>query len=191
MYWVTHVISSSAGTDLFVLGLDTETYTKILTLLENVYVFCHVTLCHRRQVIQAKLWQLPLQKFLPNANQWTECDQNVQVKIVSPSKTTDDFARASLWLLCSPVTANYINKGSDVYIANTLCLKPWFAVFPVQQPKFSLHYEHNHKMNWASMLHPHRTLRTTYKKLSLIYILPLPYVLQLLPLFNCWSISGI
>lgn len=46
-----------------------------------------------RQVIHAKLWQLPLWKPLPNDYQWAECDQNVQGKKISPIKTTDDFER--------------------------------------------------------------------------------------------------
>lgn len=99
-------------------------------------LLCHVMLCHRGRVIHAKLWKLPLQKLLPNFNRWTECDQNVQVKHVSSSKTTDDFVRISFWLLSSPVTANYINKGSNVYSANTLCLKPVIFCFQCMNPNF-------------------------------------------------------
>lgn len=61
-------------------------------------------------------------KPLPNANQWTKCDQNVQVKIVSPSKKLMTLQKSHSG--CFPLQlVNYINKGSNVYIANTLWFK--------------------------------------------------------------------
>lgn len=38
-----------------------------------------------------------------------------------------------------------------------------FAMFPEQQPKFSLHYEYNHNMCSANVFHSHKTLWMIYK----------------------------
>lgn len=55
-----------------------------------MFVCYYAMWCYAMETIHARFWQLLLQKLLPNANQLTEWDKNIQVKIVSSSKTSDD-----------------------------------------------------------------------------------------------------
>lgn len=110
-----------------VLGLNAETYQN-LKLLENVYVsLCCVIYIEDKS-------------FTPSSDNYhckSSCLMPIKgPKVIKMSKQKKNHPVKQLMICKSltlvvlfSVTSSYLNKGSDVYITNTLCLKP--AIFCV------------------------------------------------------------
>lgn len=113
-----------------VLGLNAETYQNF-KLLENVYV----SLC-RVIYIEDK-------SFTPSSDNYhckSSCLMPIKgLKLIKMSKKKKKrknhpvkqlmICKSLTVVVLFSVTSSYLNKGSDVYITNTLCLKP--AIFCV------------------------------------------------------------